>query len=101
MRYQDVTGKSIQEQFEVFHRDNPHIYAALVKIGRELFDRGHMKFNLEICWDRLRWLTQFERPKQDDDTYKLNDIYVSRYARLIMAQEPDFAGVFSLRKLRS
>lgn len=101
MKYSETTGKTIQEHFEKYHKDNPHIYEALIKIGRELMAKGHTKFNLEICWDRLRWLTMFEAPKQDDPRYKLNDIYVSRYARLIMEQEPDFVGVFNTRKLRS
>lgn len=33
-----------------------------------------------------------------DPDFKLNNSYRAYYARLIMAQEPDLAGLFALRK---
>lgn len=104
MTHQQATGRTIQEQFEAFHEANPHIYRALVQIGRELIERGHHKFNLETLWDRMRWLLIFERAapvNEADVRYKLNDIYCSRYARLIMEREQDFAGMFETRRLRA
>jgi hypothetical protein len=49
----------------------------------------------------LRWnraIAGLPDPRED---FKLNDHYTSRYARLIVAHEPDLAELFELRRLRA
>jgi hypothetical protein len=50
-----------------------------------------------MLWERLRWFVHFE-VVQEDYQFKLNDHYKEYYSRLIMAQEPDLADFFSLRR---
>jgi len=88
----------IQARFERFHADNPHIYAELVRMSRRLVASGRRHFGVGMLWETLRYRVAITT--DSDDEFKLNDHYRSRYARLIMASEPDLAGVFELRELR-
>ena len=51
-----------------------------------------------MLFEVLRW-NQFV--ETDDPDFKLNNIYTSRYARLIMEAEHGLAGIFDTRDLRS
>lgn len=89
----------IEERFLRFHASNPHIYEMLVRFAREARRHGKSRFGVRVIWERMRfemWLSTVA-----DDDYKLNDHFTSRYARLIMDQEPDLAGIFETRRLRS
>ncbi len=89
---------SIQERFEDFHARHPEVYGAVVRFAREVKQRGFKKFGIRVIWERARWFLTIER---DNEEYKLNDHYHSRYARLIMANEADLAGFFQTRELRA
>lgn len=91
--------KTIQERFEVFHQQNPHVYAMMLTIIRKLKARGVKRFNIETVWERMRWKRIMDTTREADD-YKLNDHYRSRYARLLN-EEPDLLGFFETRKLRA
>lgn len=91
---------SIQERFEQFHEMNPIVYSTLVKMARDLRSRGHVKLGIGMLWEVTRWRMMM-RVIDPASEYKLNDHYRSRYARLIMAQEPDLSDVFEVRELRS
>lgn len=90
----------IQRRFEQFHRDNPRVYQALVRLARDAVKRGHRKIGIGMLWEVLRWETWL--PTDDESSaFKLCNSYRSRYARLIMKQESDLSGIFVLRSLRS
>ena len=91
--------RTIQDRFWEFHRNNPHVYTELVKLTRQLVARGFTKVGMRMLWEVLRWNTMMKTIHLEGD-YKLNDIYFSRYARLIMEQEPDLAGIYETRRLR-
>ena len=82
-----------------FHMDNPHVYQILVELARNLKAAGHKRLGIRMLWETMRYelMTDTIHPKG----FKLNDHYHSRYARLIMEQEPDLDGIFETRKLRS
>lgn len=91
--------KSIDERFRDFHAANPDVYDGLVRLARAGKARGAKKLGIEQLYAVLRWET-FMRTSRDSG-FKLNDHFTSRYARLIMEQEPDLAGIFEIRRLRS
>ena len=94
-------GRSIQERFEDFHEDNPHIYAHLVKIAREWKAAGHTMCGIGMLFEVLRWQRGLRTVREDEEDHKLCNDFRSRYARLIMEQEEDLDGLFVLRKLRT
>lgn len=93
--------KTIQEAFEDFHAENPTVYAALVRLARQAKARGHLRIGIELLFAVLRWERMMGTADPSQDHFKLNDHYTSRYARLIMAREPDLDGLFATRTLRS
>jgi hypothetical protein len=88
---------TIQERFERFHAENPHVYEMFVRFARQLRAR-RARGSAAMIFERMRWETAITT---SDPHFKLNDQYTSRYARLAMAQEPDLAGFFEVRELRS
>lgn len=92
-------AESIQQRFEAYHAAHPEVYAALVRFTHEA-KQTSPHAGIRMIWERMRWFMYIER-RQADSEFKLNDHFTSRYARLIMEQEPDLAGVFELRGLRA
>ena len=86
----------IDADWVTFHQANPHVYAELVRLARGANIRGQ-KLGIGCLWETLRYSLSVD----STDPVKLNNSYRSRYSRLIMANEPDLAGYFDTRTLRS
>jgi hypothetical protein len=91
-------GLSIDEAFEIFHRENPHIYRNLRVLALAAVRSGRPRVGIRLLWEQLRWQYTMNT-KHDERDYAMNDHYHSRYARLLMRQEPELAGVFETRRL--
>jgi hypothetical protein len=85
-------------KFAEFHRENPKVYDHLVRLARKAVGAGKRKLGIRMLWEVVRWEIFLETTDPD---FKLNDHHHSRYARMIMRLEPDLAGVFEIRELRS
>lgn len=85
-------------RFREFHLDNPEVYEELMVLVRQAITRGRKKIGIKMLWEVVRW-NRFLRTT--DEKYKLNNNYHSRYARLIMDNEPGFVGIFETRELKS
>lgn len=86
---------SLGEKFELFHRENPHVYRTLVRLAREWVNQtGQRKIGIKSLYEVARWQLAIE---SSDPDYRLNNSYTAYFARLIMLQEPDLDGVFDLR----
>jgi hypothetical protein len=92
-----VDESRIDRAFAEFHAANPDVYRCLVSLARDLRARGHQRLGIGMLFEVVRW--QRHMTTVDADGFKLNNNYRSRYARLIMADEPDLAGAFELREL--
>lgn len=90
---------SIDDQFEAFHLVNPWVYRALVTLTADMVRRGHRRVGMKMLFEVLRW--QYQLATDDPSSeFALNNNFTSRYARLIMEQEPELRYVFELRALR-
>ncbi len=89
---------SIQDNFEDFHANNPHIYNEIVKMARQWKKVGKKQLGIGMVFEVLRWNTAIITMSQD---FKLNNNYRSRYVRLIEDQESDLVGIFRTRVLTS
>ena len=94
-----VAADSIQTKFELFHARHPDVYDALVSLARQGIARGRTRLGMKQLFEVLRWEWMLGGLDDDHEYWKLNNNYTSRYARLIMAQEPDLYGVFETRDL--
>lgn len=88
-----VPKDNIQVAFEKFHAANPEVYRKLVNLARTV-KVTHDTYGIESLFARLRWHFEFETT---GDYFKLNNNFRSRYARLVMEQEPDLKGFFRTR----
>jgi hypothetical protein len=85
-----------QGRFERFHAENPHVYDELVKAARLYRQQtGNAKCGMTLLVGRVRWVLAL---RTSGDGFRLNNNYAPFYSRLIMAQEPDLAGMFDLRR---
>lgn len=89
---------TIDARFAQFHRENPIVYKTLVRLAREARDAGKTRVGIKALAERARW--DLWLATRGDD-FKINNSLISRYVRLIVAQEPDLAGMFELRRLRA
>lgn len=89
---------SISERFRRFHSANPEVYRNLVNLARQLKRSGRDSYGIVGLYEVLRYDASL---KTDGKPFKLSNDYRSRYARLIMAQEPDLEGFFKTRELSS
>lgn len=92
--------RTIEESALTFHHRNPDVYEGLVALARELVADGHKHFGISMLWETLRYNRGKSRP-DDREAFTLNNNYRSRYARMIMAREPDLADVFNVREIRT
>lgn len=92
--------RSIGESFEMFHELNPSVYRNLVLLCRQLAGRGRRKIGMKMVFEVLRWNYMLATDDPNSE-YRLNNNYTSRYARLIGQQEPDLAGLFETRGLKT
>lgn len=88
--------REVGDRFEEFHAANPIVYTTLVRLAREWKEKfgGGAKVGLAALRERARWEIAFVT---SDTDYKINNNYTPFYARLIMAENPDLAGLFDLR----
>lgn len=93
----------VQRRFLKFHAAHPHVYQLIVRYAKEALPmlarsrRG--SYSVKCVIERVRWHIDFEA-KGLEPVNILNE-YSSRYARLVMRNEPELRGVFALRPLRS
>lgn len=87
----------INDEFDVFHAENPHIYDLFVKFAAHAKNSGHQHYSAKGIFERLRWHMNVETNSADG--FKLNNNYTSRYARMLMEHDSTFRGFFRTREL--
>jgi len=91
---------TVQHKFEQFHSQNPGVYDRLVALARQMQQEGFTRYSIKQLWGVLRWHYDLH-PTDEHSSFKLNDLYYSRYARLIMNKEPGMQDFFKTRVLRT
>ncbi len=89
------TEMTPMDRARAFHEANPHVYEELRRLALILRRRGHEHFGCKMLIEQMRWL--WMEQTTDVAGFKLNNNYAAFYARLLMDNEPELAGVFALR----
>lgn len=86
-------GKWTKEKFEKHHQDHPEIY--------DLFERYALHaasvrkyYSAKAIFHRVRWHTQIEERNSE---FKIDDGWISHYARKFLADHPEHEGFFQTR----
>jgi hypothetical protein len=90
---------TIQEQFDEFHADNPHVYNILVSKARFFVAQGYNYLTIALLYETVRCDPSVLVSGKGH--YKLCNDYRAHYARKIMAENLDLQGIFRLRQLES
>lgn len=93
-----INPAGIQARFEKFHAENPHVYRRLRELVLEDIRRGVAVAGIDLYVSVLRWKIRMET---HGDEFKINNSFRSRYARLLMEQEPELKDCFNTRRLES
>ena len=97
--FPEPNRSSIQERFMEFHQANPQVYIHLKEFALVAKYKGGFKqYSIKSLYERLRWEISMELHTKD---WKLNNDFTSRYARLLMDQEPELKGFFRVRELEA
>jgi hypothetical protein len=94
-------ASQLDRDFEEFHALHPYVYDQLVDLAQKAKARGRQRVGMKQLFEVLRWERMLQRLPAEGEEFKLNNNYTSRYARLIMDQETDLAGLFEIRMLRT
>lgn len=94
----DLFRKPMDEQFLAFHQANPKVYELFERFATEAHQAGRRRIGAKMLAERIRW---FEEVEVHTGDFKINNSYVSRYARLVAQRNPHLAGLFAMRKLKS
>jgi len=97
--FDDDAHLSIQQRFLLFHAAHPDVYALFKRFAFELRAAGRRCYGAKSLFERIRWHYATTSAKAGD--FKLNNVFSSRYARLLIAECPQFDGFFELRRLRA
>lgn len=90
---------TLEQQFEAFHRLNPHVYARLHMMALDLVRRGRQKIGMKMLFEVLRWQHAMTTTDPASE-FKLNNNYTAFYARLLMEQDKRLDGLFEVRQQR-
>lgn len=98
MVYPETSDGTIDGRFHAFHNANPHICRRLTAMALELRGNGIQQYGMKALYEVLRYQVTMAAGR---DGFRLNNSYTSRYARLIMDNEPLLDGFFETRTLRT
>ncbi|WP_107068184.1 hypothetical protein [Streptomyces sp. CT34] len=85
---------TITDQFLAFDAAHPYVYAALEKLTTERLAAGATRIGLKELFEALRW-------RLPQGLRGLNNNYTALYARQLIADHPQWASVFELRRRRT
>lgn len=95
---QSFFDSKLQQKFEKYHKENPQVLEALIRMTDQAIAKGHNRLGMDLLFNVLRWESMIATTGDD---YKINNSYSSRYVRLIEQIRPDLIGVFEKRQLKS
>jgi hypothetical protein len=91
--FSDLSEKVVAK-FKAFHAANPHIYDLFLRFTNQLVKRGRTRYGMKSIAERVRWEMAVETAGDD---FKINNIYMSCYARLLILKNPDLKDFFETR----
>lgn len=93
-------AQTIDDAFHAFHVEHPEVYRHLVRLAYLAKSaRSTDRIGIGMLYEVLRWETMVG--DLTGATFKLNNNFRSRYARLIADREPGLETIFETRELRS
>ena len=91
----NMHGKWTKENFEEFHKNNPKIYILFIKFTNMVIERKRKYYSAKAIFHRIRWETMMSSTThQLLGDFKIDDGWISHYARKFMDDFPQHRGFF-------
>jgi len=91
----NMHGKWTKENFEEFHKNNPRIYILFIKFTNMVIERKRKYYSAKAIFHRIRWETMMSSTThQLLGDFKIDDGWISHYARKFMDDFPQHRGFF-------
>jgi hypothetical protein len=87
---------SLDDRFRDFHAKNPFVYDLLERMTADRIAAGHRRVGVKRLVEDIRW---DERRPTTGRPWRIDNSLVSRYARLLLAEHPEWAGFIETRSL--
>jgi hypothetical protein len=88
----------ISVRFARFDAAHPEVYAELRRLALDKVREGATRLGIKALWEEARWSLDLS---VTDGRYRLNNDMTASYSRKLMANEPELADVFEVRRRRS
>jgi len=88
---------TIEERFQLFHDQNPHVANILAQRAFSLKRQGVRHWGIAALFEVLRY--EFAL-KTQGDAFKLNNDFRALYSRMLMDEYPELEGFFETRARR-
>ena len=88
----NMHGKWTKENFNEYHKNHPEIYDLFVKFTNMATQRKKY-YSAKAIFHRIRWETMIS----GEGDYKIDDGWISHYARKFMDDFPQHSGFFQTR----
>lgn len=79
-----------------YHQKNPQVYVQFRKVTLQTIAKGFKHYSAKGIFEIVRWHSGVSTV--DPEGFKVNNSYVSFYARLFMREYPQHEGFFRNRK---
>jgi len=91
-----MNGKWTKEKFDQHHAENPEIYKMFCHYAHKAA-AVRRYYSAKCVFHRVRWETMIEEKRSD---FKIDDGWISHYARKFMEDFPEHEGFFETRVRR-
>ncbi len=90
--------RSIAERFAQFHRQNPQVWSEFERLALMLISKGRSHYSADAILHVIRF-NRALTTTANDNGFKINNDFTSRYARMFTDRHPQHADFFQVRKL--
>lgn len=91
-------GQTLEQRFQAFHRANPWVYTAMVKLTDRYVATGAKRVSVKMLAEVIRFEYGATR---GGEPYRLNNSHTALYARLLLQDHPEWDGLIELRQRRA
>ena len=91
-----LNGKWTKENFETHHNENPEIYNMFCKFAEKMA-KVKKHYSAKAIFHRMRWETAIN---EKDSDFKIDDGWISHYARKFLQEYPQYDNFFKVRTLK-
>lgn len=98
MKWAEGIDKSLLRRFQSFNEENKWIYYEFRKRSFEMVRSGKSRYGAWAIINSIRW--EKDIATKGNETFKINNDFISLYARMLAYHHPQFLLFFNFRKMK-